>query len=143
MKIIKKLNSPTKVYFGINTLPKIKSLIGSKKKILVITSKRGHKIFKEEIKKNINSSNKVEYISRINGYPSTLTVDSLFKKAGIIRCYGRNELITVASIFMHPELTGKNIAIITHAGGPAVMLTDSLSSNGLNVPEINGEASKE
>ena len=74
---------------------------------------------------------------------SDVAVDSLFKKAGIIRCYGRNELITVASIFMHPELTGKNIAIITHAGGPAVMLTDSLSSNGLNVPEINGEASKE
>jgi len=44
---------------------------------------------------------------------------------------------------MHPELTGKNIAIITHAGGPAVMLTDALSSNGLNVPEINGEASEE
>ncbi len=74
---------------------------------------------------------------------SDVAVDSLFKKAGIIRCYGRNELITVASIFMHPELTGKNIAIITHAGGPAVMLTDSLSSNGLNVPEINGTASEE
>jgi len=68
-------------------------------------------------------------------------VAALFKKAGIVRCYGRNELITVASIFMHPELKGKNIAIITHAGGPAVMLTDALSKNGLNVPEINEKES--
>tara|TARA_R110001583_G_scaffold12326_2_gene54840 strand:- start:18328 stop:20406 length:2079 start_codon:yes stop_codon:yes gene_type:complete len=74
---------------------------------------------------------------------SDVAVDALFKKAGIVRCYGRNELITVASIFMHPAFTGKNIAIITHAGGPAVMLTDSLSKNGLNVPEIKGKESEE
>ncbi|WP_299524730.1 acetate--CoA ligase family protein [uncultured Lutibacter sp.] len=74
---------------------------------------------------------------------SDVAVDALFKKAGIIRCYGRNELITVASIFMHKELIGKNIAIITHAGGPAVMLTDALSKNGLNVPEIKGKDSEE
>lgn len=72
---------------------------------------------------------------------SDIAVDVLFKKAGIVRCYGRNELITVASIFMHPELKGKNIAIITHAGGPAVMLTDTLSKNGLSVPEIKGKDS--
>lgn len=74
---------------------------------------------------------------------SDVAVDALFKKAGIVRCYGRNELITVAGIFMHPELKGKNIAIITHAGGPAVMLTDALSKNGLNVPEIKGKESEE
>lgn len=74
---------------------------------------------------------------------SDVAVDALFKKAGIVRCYGRNELITVASIFMHPELKGENIAIITHAGGPAVMLTDALSKNGLNVPEIKGKESFE
>ncbi|WP_456379147.1 acetate--CoA ligase family protein [Lutibacter sp.] len=74
---------------------------------------------------------------------SDVAVDALFKKAGIVRCYGRNELITVASIFMHPKLIGKNIAIITHAGGPAVMLTDALSKNGLNVPEISGKDSEE
>ncbi|MBN2598819.1 acetate--CoA ligase family protein [Labilibaculum sp.] len=67
-----------------------------------------------------------------------VAVDALFKKAGIVRCKGRDELATVASIFMHPELRGKNIAVITHAGGPAVMLTDSLSNNGLDVPHIDG-----
>jgi acetyltransferase len=67
---------------------------------------------------------------------SDTAVDALFHKAGIVRCHGREELTTVASIFMHPELKGKNIAIITHAGGPAVMLTDALSNNGLDIPPI-------
>jgi acyl-CoA synthetase (NDP forming) len=74
---------------------------------------------------------------------SDVAVEALFKKAGIVRCKGRDELTTVASIFMHPELQGKNIAIITHAGGPAVMLTDSLSNNGLEIPHIEGEKADE
>lgn len=70
-------------------------------------------------------------------------VDALFRKAGIVRCYSRDELTAVASVFMHPELKGKNIAIITHAGGPAVMLTDALSEGGLNVPQIKGKKAEE
>jgi len=69
-------------------------------------------------------------------------VDALFKKAGIVRCHSREELTTVASVFMHPPLTGKRIAVITHAGGPAVMLTDALSNGGLEVPHIEGEKAK-
>lgn len=75
-----------------------------------------------------------------------LAVDALFRKAGIVRCYGREDLISVASVFQYPELKGKNIAVITHAGGPAVMITDALSQGGLEVPEIKGpeaEALKE
>lgn len=67
---------------------------------------------------------------------SDSAVDALFRKAGIVRCYGREELATVAAVFMHKPLTGKNIAVITHAGGPAVMLTDALSNNGLEVPHL-------
>lgn len=74
---------------------------------------------------------------------SDAAVDALFKKAGIVRCYGREDLITVAGIFMHPPLQGKNIAVITHAGGPAVMLTDALSNGGLEVPAIDNPASRE
>ena len=70
---------------------------------------------------------------------SDVAVDALFKKAGIVRCYGREDLISVASVFMYPELKGKNIAVITHAGGPAVMLTDTLSNGGLRVPHIEGK----
>jgi acetyltransferase len=69
---------------------------------------------------------------------SDLAVEALFRKAGIVRCSGREELATVASVFFHKQLKGKNIAIITHAGGPAVMLTDALSAGGMNIPRITG-----
>ncbi len=73
---------------------------------------------------------------------SDVAVDALFKKAGIVRCYGRSQLVSVASVFMQKEAKGKNFAIVTHAGGPAVMLTDTLSKGGLNVPEIKNEYTK-
>jgi len=69
---------------------------------------------------------------------SDMAVDALFRKAGIVRCYGREELTTVASVMMHPPLKGKNLAIITHAGGPAVMLTDKLTQGGMDVPRLEG-----
>ncbi len=68
---------------------------------------------------------------------SDSAVEALFRKAGIVRCSGRDELTTVASVFFHKVLKGKNIAIITHAGGPAVMLTDALSAGGMNIPKIS------
>lgn len=69
---------------------------------------------------------------------SDMAVDALFKKAGIIRCNGRQELATIAAVFMAKELKGNNLAVITHAGGPAVMLIDSLSQGGIEIPVIEG-----
>ena len=63
-------------------------------------------------------------------------VDALFRKAGIVRCQNRQELTTVCAVFMHPEIRGKRCAVITHAGGPAVMLTDVLSNGGMEVPSL-------
>lgn len=63
-------------------------------------------------------------------------VDALFRKAGIVRCQNRQELTTVCAVFMYPELKGKRCAVITHAGGPAVMLTDVLSNGGMEVPSL-------
>ncbi len=63
-------------------------------------------------------------------------VDALFRKAGIVRCHNRQELTTVCGVFMHPEIKGKRCAVITHAGGPAVMLTDVLSNGGMEVPPL-------
>ncbi len=71
---------------------------------------------------------------------SDAAVEALFRKAGIVRCFGREELTTVASVFTHKPLQGRNLAIITHAGGPAVMLTDALASGGMIIPRIEGEA---
>lgn len=72
-----------------------------------------------------------------------VAVDALFRKAGIVRCYGREDLISIASIFQFPKLKGKNMAVITHAGGPAVMLTDALSNGGMLVPHIENPEAKE
>ena len=67
---------------------------------------------------------------------SDAAVDALFRKAGIVRCQNRQELTTVCAVFMHPEIKGKRCAVITHAGGPAVMLTDVLSNGGMEVPSL-------
>ena len=74
---------------------------------------------------------------------SDSAVEALFRKAGIVRCFSREELTTVASIFTLKEVKGKNCAIITHAGGPAVMLADALSKGRLNVPALEGPIANE
>ena len=74
---------------------------------------------------------------------SDSAVEALFRKAGIVRCFSREELTTVGCIFTLPELKGRNFAIVTHAGGPGVMLTDALSKGGLNVPKLEGPIADE
>ena len=74
---------------------------------------------------------------------SDSAVEALFRKAGIVRCFSREELTTVGCIFTLPRLNGKNFAIVTHAGGPGVMLTDALSKGGLKVPKIEGKEADE
>jgi len=69
---------------------------------------------------------------------SDLPVDALFKKAGIIRCTSRSELVDVAIALQQKPLTGNRIAVVTHAGGPGVMLTDALDKNNMQVPHIEG-----
>ena len=74
---------------------------------------------------------------------SDTAADALLRKAGIVRCFSRAELAAVGSVFMHKKLEGGNIAIITHAGGPAVMLTDALAEGGLHVPPIESAKKEE
>ncbi|GHT13424.1 acetyl-CoA synthetase [Bacteroidia bacterium] len=69
-----------------------------------------------------------------------LAVEALFRKAGIVRCFSREELATVGAVFTLKELKGKNIGIVTHAGGPAVILTDALAKGGLEIPKLSGTA---
>ena len=86
---------------------------------------------------------------------SDSAVEALFRKAGIVRCFGREELTTVGCIFkcmegkaearsplstLHSPL---RIAIVTHAGGPGVMLTDALSKGGMQVPPLTGPVADE
>ena len=64
-------------------------------------------------------------------------VKALFAKAGIIRCRSRYELIYTAGILRIHAKPQKKFAIITHAGGPGVILTDTLSQNGLEIPDLD------
>lgn len=70
-------------------------------------------------------------------------VNALFRKTGIVRCYSRNELVNVAAAMMFPTPKGKRVAIVTHAGGPAVMQTDILSTHGIEIPRFKGKAADE
>ena len=94
---------------------------------------------------------------------SDSAVEALFRKAGIVRCFSREELTTAGCIFSilaHPRPLPKGGefgsapfplpfgegwggAIITHAGGPGVMLTDALSKGGLKVPKLEGPVADE
>ncbi len=81
---------------------------------------------------------------------SDSAVEALFRKAGIVRCFGREELTTVGCIFKVTEngelrsLSSQlRVAIVTHAGGPGVMLTDALSKGGMLVPPITGQQAEE
>lgn len=66
-------------------------------------------------------------------------VQALFNKAGIIRCYSRYELIHTAAILQVTLSKLTRFGIITHAGGPGVLLTDALCDNGLRVPGFSDE----
>ena len=81
---------------------------------------------------------------------SDSAVEALFRKAGIVRCFSREELTTVGCIFhatAHSSLftphSSLNFAIVTHAGGPGVMLTDALSKGGMQVPPLTGPIAEE
>jgi acetyltransferase len=81
---------------------------------------------------------------------SDAAVEALFRKAGIVRCFSREELTTAGCIFMvtshlSPLSSNQsfNFAIVTHAGGPGVMLTDALSKGGLSVPKLEGPLADE
>ena len=80
---------------------------------------------------------------------SDSAVEALFRKAGIVRCFSREELTTVGCILSlkSTPISGSGhplrIAIVTHAGGPGVMLTDALSKGGLDVPKLEGAAANE
>ena len=69
--------------------------------------------------------------------------DELFREAGIVRCYSRQELVAMGCLFSLPRIEGNRFAIITQAGGLGVITADALSKGGMLVPELKGEAADE
>ncbi len=70
----------------------------------------------------------------------TAADEALFRKAGIIRCRTREELVQTAVLLCLGIPPGNRIGIVTHAGGPGVLLADSLSRGGFSVPELSGNS---
>jgi len=66
--------------------------------------------------------------------------DAAFKRAGIVRVKNIQDLFNVSSILAkQPRPTGKNIAIITNAGGPGVLATDAIIELGGKLAELSPE----
>ncbi|MEZ4908496.1 MAG: acetate--CoA ligase family protein [Saprospiraceae bacterium] len=74
---------------------------------------------------------------------SEVLVQSIFQKAGIIQCDSREELLNVAGVLFYGKPKGKNLGIITHAGGAGVLCADAAEKSGLVIPELKNEKSVE
>jgi acyl-CoA synthetase (NDP forming) len=71
---------------------------------------------------------------------SDVTVDALFRQAGVIRTDVLTEMFDVAALFTtQPIPKGDNVAIITNAGGAGILAADACESLGLQVPELADE----
>jgi acetyltransferase len=66
--------------------------------------------------------------------------DALFKQSGVIRAYSVEDLYEWAwALASLPLPKGKNMAILTHSGGPATSLADACNRWGLKVPVFSPE----
>ena len=64
-----------------------------------------------------------------------------FKRAGVIRAESFDSLFDYAvALSMQPLPKGNRVAIITNAGGPAVMAADALEQSGMKVATLNGHS---
>jgi acetyl coenzyme A synthetase (ADP forming)-like protein len=71
---------------------------------------------------------------------SDVTVDALFRQAGVIRADTLAELFDVASLLANqPAPRGRRVGIVTNAGGPGIMCADACEAGGLEVVELSAE----
>ncbi len=67
-------------------------------------------------------------------------VDALFHQSGVIRTDTVTELFDVASLLSRqPVPRGRNVAILTNAGGPGILAADACQGHGLNVTPLADE----
>lgn len=72
---------------------------------------------------------------------SDAAIDAAFRRAGVLRVTTIPELFDMAEILAtQPAPRGKRLAIITNAGGPGVMATDALMTEGGQLGELNPDS---
>lgn len=62
--------------------------------------------------------------------------EGIFKQCGIIETSSIRELFNVAETLVKIKKPGKKALIVTNAGGPGVLVTDSLLKNNIEIAEI-------
>jgi acetate---CoA ligase (ADP-forming) len=71
---------------------------------------------------------------------SDALVDTLLRESGVIRTGTLEELFDVAALLSNqPVPAGRRIAIVTNAGGPAILAADACEANGLELPVLSPE----
>ncbi len=70
---------------------------------------------------------------------SDVTVDALFRQAGVIRSDTLEQLFDVAALLAHqPPPRGRRVGILSNAGGPAILCADACQAEGLEVTPLSG-----
>jgi acetyl coenzyme A synthetase (ADP forming)-like protein len=65
-------------------------------------------------------------------------VDALFDQTGVMRVDTVEELFDVAkALSTQPIPKGKKVVVVTNAGGPGILATDALISNGMEMPPLS------
>ncbi|PKK83478.1 MAG: hypothetical protein CVT49_08120 [candidate division Zixibacteria bacterium HGW-Zixibacteria-1] len=72
-----------------------------------------------------------------------VAVDALFDQCGVMRVSSVEEMFDVASALANqPIPKGNRVAIVSNAGGPALLATDALVGLGLQLPPYTGETKR-
>ncbi|HXY37972.1 MAG TPA: acetate--CoA ligase family protein [Planctomycetaceae bacterium] len=67
-----------------------------------------------------------------------VAAEGLFKQAGIVRVETLEDLCgTTAMLATQPLPRGRRVAVLTNAGGPAVLCADALEAQGFTLPELS------
>jgi len=75
---------------------------------------------------------------------SDVTVDALFRQAGVIRTDSLAEMFDIASLLANqPPAAGGRVGIITNAGGPGILCADACEGHGLEVPPLPDDVQRE
>lgn len=71
---------------------------------------------------------------------SDIAAEAVFAQTGVIRAYSIEELFDYAMAFARQKPPkGKRVAIVTDAGGPAIMCTDALIQEGMELATLKRE----
>ncbi len=67
-------------------------------------------------------------------------VEALFRQTGVIRCDTLEEMFDLAAALAEQPLPhGRRVGIVTNAGGPGILCSDSCEAGGLDVPVLSEE----